>query len=100
MSDHYILNGREVVPADLITWATWLESVGEGRVVARDLVGDIVISTVFIGLDHRFGDGPPLIFETMVLGGVLDQEMERYSTYDEAEAGHQSMVERVRKSLN
>lgn len=32
--------------------------------------------------------------ETMVFGGPLDAEMERYSTWDEAVAGHAAMVAR------
>lgn len=54
-----------------------------------------MVSTVFLGLDHQYGDGPPLLFETMVFGGPLDHEMNRYSTWNEAEKGHQEMVERV-----
>ena len=36
-------------------------------------------------------DGTPLIFETMVFGGLNDQDMERYSTEREAMAGHDRM---------
>jgi hypothetical protein len=36
--------------------------------------------------------GPPLIFETMVFGGSKDGEMDRYSTKEEAEKGHEAMV--------
>ena len=50
---------------------------------------------MFLGLDHSFGGGAPLLFETMVFGGPLDGEQERYSTWNEAEAGHKLMVERV-----
>ena len=53
---------------------------------------------VFLGLDHSFGSGPPLLFETMVFGGPLDEEMDRYTTWDEAEAGHKAMVKRVQES--
>lgn len=67
--------------------------------MARDeFEGGAYVSTVFLGLDHRFGQGEPLVFETMVFGGPLDQEQERYSTWDEAEAGHKAMVERVKAS--
>lgn len=38
----------------------------------------------------------PLLFETMVFGGPFDQEMARYSTWDEAEAGHKKMVKRIK----
>lgn len=36
------------------------------------------------------------IFETLVIGGPLDDKMKRYSTWEEAEAGHAAMVEQVR----
>lgn len=54
------------------------------------------VSTVWLGLDHQFEDGPPLIFESMVFGGGLDQCQERYPTLAEAHAGHDALVEKVR----
>src|SRR3990167_5954569 len=82
-----------------MTWAKWFEKARHDRVVARtNVVPGSDVSTVFLGLDHQWGDGPPLIFETMVFGGPLDQETERYSTWEEAEAGHAQMVERVRRA--
>lgn len=57
------------------------------------------VSTVFLGLDHGFG-GPPIVFETMVFTDGKGGDMERYSTYDEAMAGHKVMVEKVRKRYN
>jgi len=70
------------------------------RVVAKTTLAGCDVSTVFIGLDHRFtGDGPPLVFETMVFGGPFDQEQERYSTWDEAVAGHARMVDRCQPIL-
>jgi hypothetical protein len=95
MSQHYILDNRKVVPADLMTWATWFES-NDNRRVDSTHIGETHISTVFIGRGHAFcGDGPKL-FETMVFGGPLDQEQERCGTYEEAEAMHAAMCERVR----
>ena len=69
------------------------------RRVAKDKIGDTEVSTVFLCIDHSFGAGPPILFETMVFGGPLDQEMKRYSTYEEAEKGHKEMCERVLKTL-
>lgn len=67
--------------------------------VARTEFGsDVLVSTVWLGIDHQFGDGPPLIFETMVFGGHLDGEQDRYSTEREARDGHHVMCDRVRKS--
>jgi hypothetical protein len=64
--------------------------------IAKDAIGDVEVSTVFLGIDRSFGSGPPLLFETMVFGGELDDEQERYSTEAEALAGHAAMVRRVR----
>lgn len=48
----------------------------------------VEVSTVWLGIDHNFGFGAPLIFETMVFGGAYDQECVRYHTEKEALAGH------------
>ena len=96
-SDKVILKGHDVVPTnDLIEWARWFETAD--RKVAKDVIGQVRVSTVFIGLDHSFGEGPPLYFETLVFGGPLADKMDRYATWDEAEAGHKKMVERVEKA--
>ena len=96
MNDKYILRGHELVPVDSIQeWAKWFETAD--RHVALDELPNGRVSTVFRGLDHCFmPGGRPLLFETMVFGGPLDQEQERYSTWEEAEAGHAAMVERIK----
>lgn len=93
MSEHYILDGHEAVPADLMTWARFFEKAD--RIVAKTDVGDARVSTVFLGLNHSWGDGPPMLFETLVFGGRHDGDMERCSTWEEAEAQHAAMVERL-----
>jgi len=62
----------------------------------RERIGSSEISTVFLSLDHSFGDsGGPVLFETMVLGGEHDGHQERYRTYEEAEEGHTRICEMV-----
>jgi len=95
MSGRYILDGHKAVKVDLMTWAEWFEKI-ESRHVAREKIGDAEISTVFLGIDHSFGQGPPLLFETMVFGGALDQEQDRCTNWEEAETMHAAMCERVR----
>lgn len=95
MSDKYIeKEGKPVLEPDLMTWARNFERAD--RHVAQDKIGDVRISTVFLGIDHSFGHGHPLLYETMVFGGPLDQEQERYSTREDALAGHAATVERVK----
>jgi hypothetical protein len=65
----------------------------DGRRVARTDIGEGVdVSTVHLVLDHQYGDGPPLIFETMIFGGEHDQDCWRYSTEEQANAGHEAVV--------
>lgn len=91
----YVLDGHEVVPAENIeAWARWFRDE-RNRIVAQTNVSDSVwVSTIFLGLDHNFwGDGPPVVFETMVFGGERDGDQRRYATWAEAELGHMEMVE-------
>ena len=97
MSNFYIEdeNGDIKPTYDLMKWGRWFEAAD--RHVALTEVGGGKVSTVFLGLDHRFfGDGPPLLWETMVFGGPLDGRCERYCTRVEALAGHEEVVRDVR----
>lgn len=97
MPDKYILDSnRDPIPAGLLEWADWFENASDELIVTITRIGDSDVSTVFLGLDDRFGDGPPLIYETLVFGGRLDDETDRYTTREQAEQGHRKMCERVR----
>ena len=107
MTGRYILEGRTPVPCpDLLGWARWLETAD--RRVALTEHELFRVSTVFLGLDHRFGRGPPLLFETMVFmktgnpdaTDILERADEsidcaRYANWEDAELGHQAMVRRM-----
>lgn len=68
------------------------------KIVGKTDVGDYEVSTVWLGVDHNFGDGKPIIFETMVFakgtkGDVsYDEWCWRYSTLEEAKDAHESIV--------
>lgn len=54
------------------------------RTVAKTDVGGYHVSTVWLGLDHRFGGkGPPLIFETMVFPAEEPDDRRRAEEEDE-----------------
>jgi predicted solute-binding protein len=93
---HYILVGREVMEVPLMEWARTLER--GNRHVGDDCIGDVRVSTVFLGLDVGMGwlydTGPPLVFETMVFPDC--DLIGRWATYDEAEAEHAKVVETYR----
>jgi hypothetical protein len=101
MTQKYILNaqGEPVSEYNPHTWARWFETAE--RQVAKSLIGVSSVSTVFLGLDHSYGDaGPPVLWETMVFGGPLNQEQDRCSgSREQAQAMHARMVERVSAAL-
>jgi hypothetical protein len=69
------------------------------RVAETTLPDGKWVSTVWLGIDHNHGSGPPLIFETMVFESKDDLnelDMKRYATLAQAEAGHEAMVARWR----
>lgn len=67
---------------------------------------DVLISTVWLGLDHSYIINnsnkkiDPVIFETMVFmdshNSYIDSYMDRYSTEEEALAGHERICGMVR----
>lgn len=91
----YLLDeAGEPVPTDNLGAVEALMN-DDRRVVARDLVGLVFVSTVFCTVDLSFGLGAPQLFETKVFGGRLDFQVARYATRAEAVLGHAAMVERV-----
>lgn len=90
MSDMYILeDGVPVKCDDVGAWGKWLEGNRDAKRVAVDIIGETKISTVFLGLDHQWGEGPPLLYETMIFGGPHDDWQERCSTREEALVQHE-----------
>lgn len=97
--EHYILIDRTPIAVTLLAWAKWWEAHDKERIVAQDTVGNSFVSTVFLGLDHNFFDkGPPLFFESLVFDGPLADTMRRYSTWQEAMAGHKALVADAQKA--
>ena len=109
----YILNeARQVVSATLEEWSDYYNT--NDRHLCKTQVRDGAwVSTVFLGIDHGWGGGTPLVFESMAftcehekhiafgrevdgVGEELDQE--RYCTYDQALRGHERMVEKWAKA--
>lgn len=77
---------------DAMEWAGDFED-GNNVVEQTRLWNRLLVSTVWLGLDHNWGKGPPLIFETMVFPQRRSGEYcERYSTEEAAVAGHMAAV--------
>jgi hypothetical protein len=109
LSDLYILAADGITPVpvdDVIAWGRWFETaerhVAQDMDEADDRTGRKVrVSTVFLGLDHNYsGRGKPVLWETLVFGGPLDGEQDRYTSHAAAFKGHQAMCRRVTESLS
>ena len=113
--DLEIGNGQvPVLCDDFMVWVEWIGTAD--RHVARDTVGTIYLSTIFLALDHQFGEGPPILFETLAfdesdqrthtLGDqsatfteTVDWIYGRYSTREDALWGHREWLEKLRASV-
>ena len=95
--DKYILDGKKPIRvSDINVWGKFLE--GKERIVAQDEINkDCHISTVFLGLDHSYGDEDPILFETMIFGGIHDMYQERYRTWEESEKRHKQLVKLLKQ---
>jgi hypothetical protein len=100
---YYILDAehRPVKAASMMQWAQWFEDFNNRIVDYTEITSAVYVSTVFVGLDHRFGGGgPPIVFETCIFGGPLDGNEWRYASWDDAEAGHKAAVRKARAAIN
>jgi hypothetical protein len=113
--DPEIGNGQVPIPCDdFLVWAEWM-AIADRR-VALDMVGTIRLSTIFIGLDHQFSEGPPLLFETMAfdesdqrthtlsdLSATFSETVDwiwgRYSTWEDALWSHKEWLEKLQASV-
>lgn len=95
---HWILDEKgRPVQVDLFTWAKWFGTAH--RIICHETIAQNRISTIFLGLDHSFGHGPPILWETMTFGAKLNNEMRRCAgSKEQAEAMHEEMVKAVAKA--
>ena len=63
----YILDKNGIaVPCDaLVEWAKWM-GTERAQYHLTDEIAGIRVSTIFLGLDHSFAGGEPILWETMV----------------------------------
>ena len=90
-------------------WSIRFEDMDYQRIAFTDLPGNRHVSTVWLGLDHSFGERLPLIFESMAFRGRAvniedlksnepfreELDCKRYSTEAEARTGHEAMVQHL-----
>jgi len=103
MLKHYILKDGRITEVSLREWAEWSETgdryVDHTVIRCDDGTPEVLVSTIFVGIDLGFlPGGPPVLFETMIFGGHLDQYQVRYETMGEAKVGHWDAVDKAREA--
>lgn len=97
MGRYYDKTGKKI---GLYQWADLYENRDYARVAFDQAGAATEISTVWLGLDHRFGsEGPPLIFETAVRQHGRWDIVARYPTLEDAIVGHCAALERVKQTV-
>lgn len=88
-----ILVDKKVVPVDdLFEWDKWFEAKNN-RIVEQTHKDDVIVSTVFLAMDHGW-DGNPKWFETMIFDKNREDEYQtRCETWDEALEMHKKALE-------
>lgn len=84
-------------PASMDEYFEWCTKVGGITMqIALDVLpGDVRVSTIFMSLDHGFGSGAPVLYETMVFGGLDRGYQRRYRTKKQALAGHKQTIAEI-----
>jgi hypothetical protein len=76
-------------------WARWLHgSSVEDRTIACDVVADVTVTTVFVGVVVEGQE--PMLFITSVFGGAMDGCTRRSATPLEALATHNDVLTLVK----
>ena len=109
MIDWYDRKGNRI---SIFEAAALSELPGYRRVAETIFEDGRKLSTVWMGLNHQLGQGPPLIFESMLFSAETrtstlfpDREFHeelgqwRYSTEIEALAGHEAIVAQLRPAI-
>lgn len=95
VSNLYFLNEDHTYrPCEFAEWITQCKIIVH---VADDTINDCRVSTVWLGTNASYDDGPPLLFETMIFKpDGSDTYCLRYTTWDQAIAGHKEAIDWVK----
>lgn len=92
--DLYFDRAGRPIP-DAMTWSDLRMDRATVNVARAYLPGGVTVSTVWLGISVGFFE-PPLIFETVVIGGKYNHASWRYPSEVTALAGHDQIVAALR----
>ena len=77
----------------MFEFAQYIEN--NGNIIDQTEIGDVLVSTVFLGINHCVNPNNLKAFETAILGGKYDGHIERCDTWDNAIKQHENMCNKV-----
>jgi hypothetical protein len=95
------LRGNPKPEPDLLKWGQWFDTadrqVADDTLLPPAVPSEVRVSTIFLGIDHAWGGGPPVLWETMIFGdkSFFNDRQMRYTSREDALAGHKEMVEMI-----
>lgn len=96
MNNYIEIDGKVLIVDDFAEWMNVFYA-SDHHVMKTNLPDGVHISTIFLGVDHQYGEGPPILYETMVFGGQHDEYTDRYHTREEAISGHENILKMVQE---
>ena len=102
--EKYILDseGNPIQEDQVLAWGAWFENAE--RHVGLETINGVKVSTVFLGIDHGWNGGPPVLWETMTFTKrkgsykFLEQNLfRRYTTAEEARLSHDYICECINR---
>ncbi len=100
--NHYkvIREGEEPVRIEPCTHLEWaMQWANREHQLWRGLTadGEAYVSTILLGFDANFGRfDKPALFESAITSGTGGKSILRYSTFEQAKAGHEELVKNWR----
>lgn len=105
----YKLIGQDIVETDdFADWISWAETADMQVDLTEN--ADFRVSTIFLDTNHDWRGERPILFETMVFvkesyedripkDESLDRHQRRYSTWEDALAGHAAVVALLERQM-
>ena len=94
---YYDIDGNEITSNK--EWMEYYASMRESgafRIKKENIKKGLIISTIWLGMNHSHIPGEPLIFETLVyLGDFKEIFRELYETQEEAIEGHKRIKQMI-----
>jgi hypothetical protein len=90
LGDRRMYYDRQGKPITTEEWVRLFGDMDYRRVAYTELPGNRFVSTIWLGINHQFGEGRPLVFESMLMPD--SDIMDRCTTEEAAVRMHERVV--------